>query len=646
MLILYAFVGFENSVVPAGETADPRRTIPRALIATVVATAAIYFLVQLAYVAVMPAGPAPAAPLAAFAEVLIGPAGALLLSAAALASVAGNIGSALTSTPRVTFALAGQGSLPAWFGAVSARWSTPANSVLFMGLVVAALALSGSFVWLAIVSTLARLVVYAVSIAALPKAEKAGAAGVGAGRGRARHLPVGGVAVEMAILGGARRCRGRRQLALSARAARRFGLILADAARNGRMNPDPQKYFVGLLDFFSIWLPGALLTYPIAVDQQLVSPSQMQVSHWFLLFFASYLVGHFLFLIGSLLDSPVYDRLRQGTRQHQIQTLAKGGRLASWPIRWFADRVFARFDPALRQAIRLREAELAPLGLAGSINSFQWCKVRLALDQPAALAEVERLEADLKFFRSFCVVLAAFAFWGAGRLLTLWRDGTLDWWRSLGLFVAGLAAFGFSLWRYAERRNRSTTQAYWFVIGMVGEKGVRPAPSTTAGDALTHAGGVVLRRAREKTRVLVVRNSRDSGWVLPKGHIAAGETPEEAAVREVLEETAIWARVRDPLATDRLFQLDDETVCVRFFVMEYLGEARRPKVERHPWLPARRPPGDAPRKIRWPRLEKPPKLPDESLEAVGEARTYVKAGSRSAATVSSIQPPPSSRSPS
>lgn len=172
LLLLYAFVGFENSTVPADETADPRRTIPRALIATVIATAAIYFLVQLAYVAVMPAGAAPAAPLAAFAEALIGPAGAVLLAGAALASVAGNIGSALTSTPRVTFALAGQGSLPRWFGQVSARFATPAHSVLFMGLIVAALAVTGSFVWLAIVSTLARLVVYAVSIAALPKAEK------------------------------------------------------------------------------------------------------------------------------------------------------------------------------------------------------------------------------------------------------------------------------------------------------------------------------------------------------------------------------------------------------------------------------------------------------------------------------------------
>jgi amino acid transporter len=170
LAILYAFVGFENSVVPAGETRDPGRTIPRALIATIVATAALYFLVQLAYSATMPAGPKPDAPLAAFAQALIGRDGFIILSIAALASVAGNVSGSMTSTPRVTYALATQGSLPRWFGAVSARFATPANSILFMGLAGIALAVSGSFLWLAIVSTLARLVVYAACILALPRA--------------------------------------------------------------------------------------------------------------------------------------------------------------------------------------------------------------------------------------------------------------------------------------------------------------------------------------------------------------------------------------------------------------------------------------------------------------------------------------------
>ncbi len=172
LLILYAFVGFENSLVPAGETARPTRTIPRALIATIVGTALLYLLVQLAYVAVVPIGVAPEAPLVAWGEAVAGPAGALLITAAALASVAGNISGSVTSTPRVTLALAEQGSLPAWFGQVSVRWGTPANSVLFMGAVGLLLAVTGSFVWLAVVSTLARLFVYAASILALPTLER------------------------------------------------------------------------------------------------------------------------------------------------------------------------------------------------------------------------------------------------------------------------------------------------------------------------------------------------------------------------------------------------------------------------------------------------------------------------------------------
>lgn len=173
LLILYAFVGFENSVVPAGETTNPRRTIPRALIATIAATAALYFLVQLSYVAVMAPGEGGDAPMVAFGAALMGPAGALLLTAAAIFSLLGNISGGMTGTTRTTYAMGRDGLLPAWFGRISERHATPANSILFMGGLIALLALTGSFVWLAVVSTLARMIVYSVSIAALPKAERA-----------------------------------------------------------------------------------------------------------------------------------------------------------------------------------------------------------------------------------------------------------------------------------------------------------------------------------------------------------------------------------------------------------------------------------------------------------------------------------------
>ena len=168
LLILYAFIGFESAVLAAGETKDPERTIPRALVATLIATAGLYFLVQFAYAATMTGEVVDKGPLVAFGEKLLGGPGAFVMLLAALFSVAGNLLTIMLVTPRAAFALAADGQLPAWFGRVSARFATPANSIVFLGALASLLALTGSFVALAVVSTLARLWVYVASLAALP----------------------------------------------------------------------------------------------------------------------------------------------------------------------------------------------------------------------------------------------------------------------------------------------------------------------------------------------------------------------------------------------------------------------------------------------------------------------------------------------
>lgn len=169
LLILYAFVGFETGVVPAGETRDPRRTIPRALVATVIGTALLYFVVQSAYAATMAPGAGGSAPLIAFGRALLGDTGAVLLTGAAIASVLGNVSGGITGTARTTYAMGRDGLLPAWFGAVDPRHATPARSVLVMAGLIALLALTGSFLWLASASVLARMFVYGISIATLPR---------------------------------------------------------------------------------------------------------------------------------------------------------------------------------------------------------------------------------------------------------------------------------------------------------------------------------------------------------------------------------------------------------------------------------------------------------------------------------------------
>jgi basic amino acid/polyamine antiporter, APA family len=172
LLVFYAFVGFENATVTAGETREPQRTLPRALFGTIGSVALLYFIVQLAFVAFFPNGleEGVETPLLALGERLIGPAGALILGLAAVFSLAGNLHSNMAATPRVTYAMAERGELPAWLAKVNRDFATPASSILFFAAIVAALAVSGSFVWLAVISTLARMIVYAATIVALPRA--------------------------------------------------------------------------------------------------------------------------------------------------------------------------------------------------------------------------------------------------------------------------------------------------------------------------------------------------------------------------------------------------------------------------------------------------------------------------------------------
>lgn len=175
LLVFYAFVGFENVVVPAGETRRPSSVLPKAIFVTIGSTTLLYFLVQLAFISALPDGGADEkAPLIDLGSWLAGPAGAAVLTLAAVASLTGNLHGIMTSTSRVTYALGRRGDLPAWFASVHPRFATPANSILFLAAVAAALALIGTYVWLAVISVLARLITYGVTIAALPRAPERG----------------------------------------------------------------------------------------------------------------------------------------------------------------------------------------------------------------------------------------------------------------------------------------------------------------------------------------------------------------------------------------------------------------------------------------------------------------------------------------
>ena len=172
LVMMYAFIGFEFSLISAGETRDARAAIPRTLVVTVLAIAVCYFLIQLVAVSVGPDLGESETPLVDIAGRLMGPVGALVLGLGVIFSISGGSFTSLLTAPRVTFALARDGSLPSWFGHVNERTRAPVNSILFCGLFSLALAVSQGFIWLITLSTFVRLLTYALCIASLPVIEK------------------------------------------------------------------------------------------------------------------------------------------------------------------------------------------------------------------------------------------------------------------------------------------------------------------------------------------------------------------------------------------------------------------------------------------------------------------------------------------
>ena len=209
LLLIFIFGGFDVVGTPAGEALDPRRHVPFALVTTILAVMTIMTLAQIVAQGVLPDLAPHSTPIADAAAVFLGSAGALLVGAGSVVSMTGNNAGQVLSGSRMLFALAEHGELPAFFGRIHARFRTPANAILFTSAIALALALTGSFAKLAVVSALARLVTYTGACASTLRLR----APVFAGRVKPATfvapwgpaVPVVAIAVSMAVVAGATR---------------------------------------------------------------------------------------------------------------------------------------------------------------------------------------------------------------------------------------------------------------------------------------------------------------------------------------------------------------------------------------------------------------------------------------------------------
>ncbi|APE29235.1 APC family permease [Aurantiacibacter gangjinensis] len=172
LILFYAFIGFEGVTVPAGESTNPKRDIPRVLVTVLAGVTVLYAIIIWAYLTIAPAQDENISALASAAQVALGDWGALMIVLCAGFSIAANSFGGLIIVPRMAYGMAEQKMLPAWFEKVHPRFLTPFNSIAFYGIFSAAFAVWDGFVALAAASTLCRLLTYCITAAALPVIEK------------------------------------------------------------------------------------------------------------------------------------------------------------------------------------------------------------------------------------------------------------------------------------------------------------------------------------------------------------------------------------------------------------------------------------------------------------------------------------------
>ena len=160
LLLLFAYAGFENTAAAAGEFKNPQRDVPFGLIVMIVGVMAIYTLIQLVALGVVPNLAASSTPLAEGAGILLGAGGIWLLTIGAMLSIFGTMNNTVLMGGRYLYALSERGHLPRAFASVHPTFRTPWIALMTQTAIALPLALSGTFAELAQLSVMARMATY------------------------------------------------------------------------------------------------------------------------------------------------------------------------------------------------------------------------------------------------------------------------------------------------------------------------------------------------------------------------------------------------------------------------------------------------------------------------------------------------------
>lgn len=174
LLVFYAFGGFDSLPLATTDLKDPKKNVPRAMMAAVILAAILYIAVQAICMGVL--GPSligEANPIAAAAAVLFGSVGKYIVSCCMLVAIGGVCIVSSFTTPKSCSAMAEEGSLfPKLFE--KNRLGAPYLSIIISTLLTIVIALSGNFVELVAISALSRFAQYLTTCLSLYVFDKRG----------------------------------------------------------------------------------------------------------------------------------------------------------------------------------------------------------------------------------------------------------------------------------------------------------------------------------------------------------------------------------------------------------------------------------------------------------------------------------------
>ncbi len=193
----------------------------------------------------------------------------------------------------------------------------------------------------------------------------------------------------------------------------------------------PGDFFVGIIDLFAVFLPGGMLTFvtyheykSFFLDIAPLEGSQF----WVAFLFSSYLLGHIIYMVGARLDT-LYEYHREKRNPNPNES------------------AFQCASDIKHKFLSSNEIE--------AVNTFQWSISILSAFYPETMVEINRLVADQKFFRSLVVIIP---------LISLVFFCNSHYLQAGVFFILIVPCYI----RYYERRLKSTTRAYQYIITLQG----------------------------------------------------------------------------------------------------------------------------------------------------------------------------------